>query len=85
MSTVTIAEIEVAINYWRDQEPSNATTYRLSPNARKLATPYAMMIFHKRASMAIAELTQDQIAALAMIPAQVKAKAYQVLDQLAQQ
>lgn len=84
MSTVTIAEIEVAINYWRELEPSNESSYRLSTNARKLATPYALLIFHKRAEMAIAELTQDQIKALAMIPAQVKAKAYSTLDRLAQ-
>lgn len=85
MSTISINELEVAINYYRDLEPSEAPTYRLSATARRLATPYALMIFYKRASMAVAELDSDQLAALAKVPARVKAGAAAALDRIAQQ
>lgn len=46
---ISLPELEQAINYWRDREPSQGEESRLCAPAAALATPYAMMIMaHQR-------------------------------------
>lgn len=90
MSTFTIRDLEIAINYYRNLEPAVEAdgltpSFKLSGRVRKLATPYALMIFYKRAEMALAELTAEQAEALTKVPARYKADAAALLDQVAAQ
>ncbi|HEX4855457.1 MAG TPA: DUF3717 domain-containing protein [Limnobacter sp.] len=49
LHTVSIIELEQAINYWRSQHPSSRDTMILCPQAAILAELYAhMIIFHQQ-------------------------------------
>lgn len=58
-SEITLAELEAAINYWRQQVPSIGEEARLCRQASALATPYALLIFHKRQSLREDELDRE--------------------------
>lgn len=63
---VTIAQIECAINHWRDRRPSqDAENPVLCAEARALADVYGLMIYRGESSVEHASLTPQQHAALA--------------------
>jgi hypothetical protein len=41
---ISIQELETAINYWRERQPSFGDELVLCPQAAALAKPYALMI-----------------------------------------
>jgi uncharacterized protein len=45
MATIHIADLEAAINFWRERAPSSDGV-TLSPELRALAEVYALMVFH---------------------------------------
>jgi hypothetical protein len=53
--TVTIVELERAINYWRAQHPSSRDTMTLCPQAACLAELYAQMIINRAHEISLAE------------------------------
>ncbi len=59
MDTVTIAEIEQAINFWRARSPSVGEELRLCQEAAALATPYAYLIMTHRREVALDDLDAD--------------------------
>lgn len=62
-STLTISEIEQAINFWRSKEPAN-TDSALCARARVLAEVYGMMIYDRATSVAASRLTPEQLDAV---------------------
>lgn len=62
--TITLPELEAAINFWRQRSPSVGEELRLCAQASSLATPYALMIIERRAQMAVAEMSDKAQAAL---------------------
>ncbi|MBU9366411.1 MULTISPECIES: DUF3717 domain-containing protein [Burkholderiaceae] len=67
MSTVTIEQIERAINIWRVRHPAPEGTNEcptLCEEARVLADVYALMIVQHQATINVAALTRPQMAAL---------------------
>jgi hypothetical protein len=79
MTILTITELEAAINWYREQEPSilpnGDPSYQLGRTASKLATSYALMIFHKHVDVVLEELGPTVISMLARVPAHVRARA----------
>lgn len=66
MNTATILSIEQlerAINIWRSRRPSVDGDPILCREARILADPYALMIFHGATEIDAAKLSDDQRAA----------------------
>lgn len=63
MSHFSIADIERAINHWRERRPSPDGIV-LCAEANALAPVYATMIVERKASVDAAGLRPDQIAAL---------------------
>jgi len=68
---ISIAQIEAAINVWRNRNPSmfDADVLVLCAEARCLADLYGELIFTREASVSRESLTQAQLAALAGAPA----------------
>ena len=64
-TTLTLPELEAAINFWRQRSPSVGEELRLCPEASSLATPYALMILERRPHITIAELTERAQSAIA--------------------
>jgi hypothetical protein len=64
---ISIAQIEAAINVWRNRNPSMYDTdvLVLCTEARCLADLYGELIFTREASVSRETLTQAQLAALA--------------------
>jgi len=62
--TITLPELEAAINFWRQRSPSVGEELRLCAQASSLATPYALMIIERRAQMSVAEMSEKAQAAL---------------------
>ena len=56
MDSVTLPQLEQAINYWRNLTPSAGEDHRLCPEASALATPYALMIMSHRRELPTVEL-----------------------------
>ena len=63
-SLITLPEIESAINFWRQRNPSLGEEMRLCREASSLATPYAQMIIEQRNALPIAELSETAQLAL---------------------
>lgn len=57
--SVSIVEIERAINYWRQQNPSSRDTMTLCPQAASLAEVYAHMILSQTTETPWAEFSHD--------------------------
>ena len=62
-TTITLSELEQAINYWRRRLPSTEQEWRLCSQAAALATPYAAMIIGHRLQITLAELSVPERAA----------------------
>ncbi|KVE27399.1 hypothetical protein WS67_11500 [Burkholderia singularis] len=58
-----IEQIERAINIWRARQPSADRDPILCREARILADPYALMIFHGATQIEVGQLTDAQRAA----------------------
>jgi len=61
--TITLPELEQAINYWRSRSPSEGDELRLCREASALATPYALMIVSRRREIPRSELDPATAAA----------------------
>jgi hypothetical protein len=57
-SLITLSEIESAINFWRQRNPSVGEELRLCKEASSLATPYAQMIIERRSELPIASMSE---------------------------
>ncbi|HDR9474433.1 DUF3717 domain-containing protein [Burkholderia multivorans] len=65
MNRLAIAEIENAINVWRNRFPvADDESFALCREARLLADVYGMMIVNGMTDVAIAALSVDQVSAL---------------------
>ncbi|MFM2186627.1 MAG: hypothetical protein RIR43_1199 [Pseudomonadota bacterium] len=53
---LTLPELEQAINYWRRTRPSLGEERALSAEVNALADVYALMIFHRAATLRLDEL-----------------------------
>ena len=62
--TITLPELEAAINFWRQRSPSVGEELRLCAQASSLATPYALMIIERRAQMRVTDMPEKARAAL---------------------
>jgi hypothetical protein len=62
--TITLPELEAAINFWRQRSPSVGEELRLCAQASSLATPYALMIIQRRAQMLVTEMPEKAQTAL---------------------
>ncbi|MQR00625.1 DUF3717 domain-containing protein [Glaciimonas soli] len=49
--TISLQELEQAINYWRIQRPATGEECALSPEVNALASVYALMIFHQTSAL----------------------------------
>lgn len=49
--TLSLPELEAAINFWRHQSPARGNEYALSMEVKVLARVYALMIFNRAASV----------------------------------
>ena len=58
MQTITLNELEAAINFWRQRSPSIGEELRLCQEASSLATPYARMIIEHRAELPVTALSE---------------------------
>jgi hypothetical protein len=72
-TSLSLTELESAINFWRQRSPSIGEELRLCAEASSLATPYALMIIERRKQLDTAELSERAQAAIAAwYAAQVK-------------
>ena len=62
MQGIHITDIEAAINYWRDKTPSPDGLI-LAPEVRGLAEVYALLVFQRQDTLAVASLTAQTLAA----------------------
>lgn len=63
-STITLAELEAAINFWRSQSPSTGEERALCAQAAALAKPYALMIVERLSSIDCKDMGADAQEAL---------------------
>lgn len=63
MDSISLPQLEQAINYWRGLQPSQGEESRLCPQAAALAVPYALMIFGRRHDIDTGELPADALRA----------------------
>lgn len=56
--TLTLHELEQAINYWRHHHPSTGEEQKLCAQANALATPYAQMIMSHSQQVEIESLSK---------------------------
>lgn len=63
--SLTLPELESAINFWRQRSPSIGEELRLCPEASSLATPYALMIIERRQQMTVADMSERAQSAIA--------------------
>ena len=64
-TSLSLTELESAINFWRQRSPSIGEELRLCAEASSLATPYALMIIERRKQLNTAELSERAQAAIA--------------------
>ena len=62
--TLSLPELERAINFWRRRHPSTGEEQRLCAEANALAEPYALATFTRRTSVRSDELGADARAAI---------------------
>jgi hypothetical protein len=58
-SDIPLAELEQAINYWRNLRPSHGEERSLSPEVNRLAEVYALMIYERLHSLPLARIGAD--------------------------
>ena len=61
-SDIPLAELEQAINYWRNLRPSRGEERSLSPEVNRLAEVYALMIYERLESLPLARIGADVLA-----------------------
>ncbi len=61
-SDIALAELEQAINYWRNLRPSRGEERSLSPEVNLLAQVYALMIYERRRTLPAAHLSAEALA-----------------------
>jgi hypothetical protein len=61
-SDLPLAELEQAINYWRNLRPSRGEERSLSPEVNRLAEVYALMIYERLQSLPLARIGADALA-----------------------
>lgn len=61
-SDIPLAELEQAINYWRNLRPSRGEERSLSPEVNRLAEVYALMIYERLHSLPLARIGADVLA-----------------------
>lgn len=61
---IRLAELEQAINYWRQCKPSEGDELRLSAEVASLAEPYALMIVSRAGEMDESQLSAAARSAL---------------------
>jgi hypothetical protein len=60
---INLTEIESAINFWRQSNPSVGEEARLCREVAALATPYAMMILNQHTTVDESELDEVALSA----------------------
>ncbi|CAG2138139.1 hypothetical protein LMG19282_01451 [Cupriavidus campinensis] len=64
-ATVSIVEVEAAINAWRVRKPADhGAGLSICPEVRVLAELYGEMIFSKQTDVAVSALTERQLITL---------------------
>jgi hypothetical protein len=58
--TISLTELEEAINYWRIQRPATGEECALSPEVNALADVYAVMIIERLQSIAVDAIGKEQ-------------------------
>lgn len=66
MDTVSLQELETAINWWRTRRPAQGEAMSLAPEVAALSKPYALLIWHHAASLPAEQLSEPARAALAI-------------------
>ncbi len=61
-SDIPLADLEQAINYWRNLRPSRGEERSLSPEVNRLAEVYALMIYERLQSLPLARIGADVLA-----------------------
>jgi hypothetical protein len=61
-SDIALAELEQAINYWRNLRPSRGEERSLSPEVNLLAELYALMIYERLRSLPTDRVGADALA-----------------------
>lgn len=61
-SDIPLADLEQAINYWRNLRPSRGEERSLSPEVNRLAEVYALMIYERLHSLPLARIGADVLA-----------------------
>nr|WP_217346395.1 DUF3717 domain-containing protein [Noviherbaspirillum sp. L7-7A]MBV0880811.1 DUF3717 domain-containing protein [Noviherbaspirillum sp. L7-7A] len=61
-SDIALADLEQAINYWRNLRPSRGEERSLSPEVNRLAEVYALMIYERLQSLPLARIGPDALA-----------------------
>jgi hypothetical protein len=51
---LSLTELEAAINWWREQRPTQGNEHALSAEVSVLARVYALMIFYRKTSLDLA-------------------------------
>jgi len=62
-TSISLPDLEQAINYWRNRLPSQGEEARLCAEAAALATPYALMIMRHKREIAATDLAPAALAA----------------------
>lgn len=60
MEEITLPDLEMAINHWRQRRPSEGEACKLSPEVDCLATLYGWLIATKALTFPVAQLTEQQ-------------------------
>lgn len=61
--SITVTQLESAINFWRQRVPATGEEARLCAEASALASPYALMIFEGVKSISTAALSAPALEA----------------------
>ncbi|MCS6763360.1 MAG: DUF3717 domain-containing protein [Candidatus Protistobacter heckmanni] len=69
-TTLSLTELEAAINYWRGRTPSAGEEMGLCKEAAALAQPYALMIVQGRQQLLLDDLPESARAAFLAFAAQ---------------
>lgn len=59
MLFISIQDLELAINFWRNKSPSQGEALQLCPQASALAKPYALMIIQGAQRLPIEALSDN--------------------------
>jgi hypothetical protein len=63
-ASISLSDLESAINYWRAKNPSVGEECRLCAEASALATPYALLILGRQQTVVVESLSEKAQGAL---------------------